>query len=381
MQTFVRAIALVLGLLSAGIDRTYAAEPIPLIDAYSRADQDINLNEIIAMMDRAGISRLILGARGKRHIRGVIQAAKAHPNRITASAKIKTKFFLQNSSEYYKMIEKQSRFPIIGAMSEVTIFYAKKGVARFGNKFSEITIDFNDPRIQAAIKIAKKKEWPLIVFLEFGSAGERYKGLMNGFKEFLRQLAPHPVVLARMGQLTKSAVESLIKGHSNIYFFTAHANPVFMSQYQSRPWTNMFSGHGLAPNWEKLVSSHPKRFILAFENVFREHWQSYYAHQACLWQRALQKLPREAAHAVAHSNAERLWPALTYGKLTTISSKHWKNCGALLSKKIKSASAAKGSNKSPGTKGNLCKYGNMAHCKVACARGFSGACARLKRGR
>lgn len=52
---------------------------------------------------------------------------------------------------------------------------------------------------------------------------------------------------------------------------------------------------------------HPGRFVLGLDNVFAEHWGRLYVAQVALWREALAELPDDAAHAIAHGNAERLW--------------------------------------------------------------------------
>ena len=69
----------------------------------------------------------------------------------------------------------------------------------------------------------------------------------------------------------------------------------------------MFAGRRLKGAWRKLMIDHPDRFILAFDNVFAEHWGDYYLEQIELWRKALETLPEDVAHAIAHKNAERLW--------------------------------------------------------------------------
>jgi len=67
---------------------------------------------------------------------------------------------------------------------------------------------------------------------------------------------------------------------------------------------------------EKLVVSHPNRFILGFDNTRAKLWSDIYIDQIKLWRRALSKLPRDVAEKVAYRNAERLWhlPKITTDK-------------------------------------------------------------------
>ena len=66
--------------------------------------------------------------------------------------------------------------------------------------------------------------------------------------------------------------------------------------------------HGeLKPEWRDLLVHHPDRFMLAFDGVFRWLWLEDYAAEVAEWRAALESLPSDAAHAIGHGNAERLW--------------------------------------------------------------------------
>ena len=69
----------------------------------------------------------------------------------------------------------------------------------------------------------------------------------------------------------------------------------------------MFNGYQLKPDWEKLIISNPDQFVIAFDNVFPEHWGSPYLKAVKYWRAAMARLPEKVAHAIAHKNAERLW--------------------------------------------------------------------------
>jgi len=74
-----------------------------------------------------------------------------------------------------------------------------------------------------------------------------------------------------------------------------------------QPWANLFKGKHLSPEWRDLFIQHPDRFVFALDNVFSEHWTGFYVKQMEYWKSAMEDLPAEVAHLVAHGNAERLW--------------------------------------------------------------------------
>ena len=166
-----------------------------------------------------------------------------------------------------------------------------------------------EPQPTAAIQAARKKGWPIILHIEFASLpGDEsiQKEFMNDFENFLRSQKNHPVALTHLGQLDADQATSLLAKHKNLYLITSHANSLF-TRHSSQPWTEMVDGDQLVPRWRKLVLTYPDRFILAFDNVWQEHWGWFYINQARAWQEVLQSLPPEVAHAVAHKHAEQLW--------------------------------------------------------------------------
>ena len=129
---------------------------------------------------------------------------------------------------------------------------------------------------------------------------------MAELKALLDQHPGHPFGLIHMGQLDASVAAELL---------AAHANPI-VARKSAQPWTDMFVGEDLAPDWAELMQRYPDRFVLAIDNVWPEHWSDLYVQQVTLWRQALARLPDNVAHAVAHGNAERLWklPPATVGQ-------------------------------------------------------------------
>ena len=161
--------------------------------------------------------------------------------------------------------------------------------------------------MQTALKAAVQKGWPFIIHIEFAGAGEERNTYMAAMEAMVRKHPSHPFALIHMGQLQQKEVERLIRNHSNLYFLTSRANSVSAKTASHMPWTNMFKGNVLHPQWKTLILRNPDRFILAFDNVFARNWGKFYLKQIAVWRKALADLPSEVAHAIAHRNAERLW--------------------------------------------------------------------------
>ncbi len=278
-----------------------ADDRIPMIDAHSQIDHLADLNKVIPLMDKAGIARVILTTRGKRRLSDIVALANRHPKRITASIRLKGRKYEQNDPGFQKQLRKRLKNPTFGAMAEALIFHAQKGT-----RAGRVALDFSAPQVRSAFAAADRKRWPFIVHIEFASAGDLYQKYLRSLENFLRRHSGVPIALIHMGQLGVDQVARLIGAHPNVYFLTSHANTI-VRERSRQPWVDLFAGRELAPAWRKLMISHPERFILAFDNVWAEHWGDYYVRQAHLWQDVLSALPPDVAHAIAHKNAERLW--------------------------------------------------------------------------
>ena len=230
--------------------------------------------------------------------------ARNHLDRITPSVRTKSGRFVTNHPKFYKMFRAQLAMAEFGAMAEVLVWHAAKG-----SKAPEIIIDFDQPQIQAALRVALKRNWPFIPHIEFASANAQddYDRFMAGLEGLLRAYPHHPFALTHLGQLSAGEVGRLIAAHGNIHFITSSANP--LKVYNSKqPWMDMFDGgRALSSKWRALVVAHPDRFIFAIDNVWAGDWSHDYAAQVAVWRTALADLPHDVAHAVAHRNAERLW--------------------------------------------------------------------------
>ena len=287
--------------LSFCIPPAYAAE-LYFIDAHSQVDDDIGRDELIRRMTAAGISKSILSSRRQRSAFDMADWAEQSPDKIVASVRVKGKPYSKRSAKYYKKLEKQLNSGRFHAMSEVLLYHAQKG-----DQAGEVIAYPDDPRVTAALAAAKSKGWPLVIHIEFASlSGGMREKFYNKMQTMLQVNPDQPFALNHMGQLDAETVADLLARHNNLYFLTAHCNPLAVKR-SNQPWVNMFQGRHLAPAWQALMIKYPDRFIFALDNVWAEQWRNGYKEQVDLWREALQPLPVEVAQALAHGNAERLW--------------------------------------------------------------------------
>ena len=293
---------LILSLFLVLLSTSAFSAELYFVDAHSQADHNIELENIVELMRKAGVKKTILAARGQRKSRDIANLAEAYPDQIVASVRTKSKHYKRNTNKYYKKLSKQLNSGRFNAMAELLLYHAQKG-----DFAEEVVIYPDDERVKAAFEGAVKNGWPFVLHIEFSSlSGSQRKKYFTTLESFLEQNSDYPVALIHMGQLDVTEVKNLIDKHTNIYFLTSHSNPIAVAR-SNQPWINMFKNDVLAPEWETLIVANSKRFIFALDNVWPEQWQSGYKEQVSLWRKALSKLPPDVANAVAHENAESLW--------------------------------------------------------------------------
>ena len=168
------------------------------------------------------------------------------------------------------------------------------------------TMDPDDPRVGTMMETARQKGFPFIAHVEFGAMGGGKSSYMKKLEAFIAANRDVPVGMIHMGQLKATDAARLLPKHPNLFFITSHCNPVAYND-KKQPWTRMIVGTEFAPEWRELVLANPKRFVLAFDNVFSFQWEESFLPQVEVWRKTLATVPDNVAHALAHGNAERLW--------------------------------------------------------------------------
>lgn len=286
---------------------TYGASNVlPVIDVHSQFDENTPVARVIEYAARAGVTQVLLSARGRVSTSKVLDLGSTYPACVVPSVRTKGRAFDENRSEYYTLLDEQFKEPAFRAMSEILLVHAPKG-----RRAPEVNVAADAPQVREAIRRAVSKGWPVVLHYEFRWLAGAYGSVarakrISELRAMLTQNAQQPYALIHMAQLGASDASELLAAHPNLVFLTSHANTLVINESR-QPWTHMFVGEELATEWKALILRYPDRFVLTLDNVWPEHWSERYVQQVKLWRKALGKLPAEVAHAVAHGNAERLW--------------------------------------------------------------------------
>ncbi len=259
-----------------------ASNVLPIIDVHSQVDESVPVARVIEYAARAGVTQVLLSARGQMKTAQILDLASAHPACIVPSVRTKGHAFDENRPGYYTLLDEQFKEPAFRAISEILLVHAPKG-----KRAPEVSVAANTPQVKEAIQRAIAKGWPIVLHYEFRWLTSAYDTSvrakrMTELKSLLSQHPQQQFALIHMAQLDASDAADLLAAHPNLVFLTSHANPLMVNESR-QPWTNMFADGELAPDWKALLLRHPDRFVLAFDNVWSEHWSEKYVQQADIW--------------------------------------------------------------------------------------------------
>ncbi|MDH5547005.1 MAG: amidohydrolase [Gammaproteobacteria bacterium] len=303
-----------------------AWDDIYFVDAHSQFDANVTHDIMLDRMVNNQVKATILATRGpsalnerQKSLFDFTQLAAGSSVEILPALRSKSSLYFDGTDSeadvlaYKDFLEKQLIYPNNNGYS---IPYRATGeVLNYHQSKSEdiplVIKSLFSPYVQETLNIAKNKNWPFIVHLEFGAmTKEEFLHYRDELEKLLDDNPTHNFILIHMAQLDLAQTLRMLMRHDNVYFLTSHADPLAAATIF--PWTNLFEpdgngGYRLQRPWQNAFNHHSDRFIFALDNVFVVHWQNQYNEKIKYWRTALSQLKYQAAHNIAHCNAERLW--------------------------------------------------------------------------
>jgi predicted TIM-barrel fold metal-dependent hydrolase len=291
------------------------SKDIPIFDAHNQMDEGLKTEEIISLLDAAGVQRTFFAARYPWHDTFVLEAAERYPKRILPIIRTKgDERFESNEGLLKQHLAESVKDPRYFGMAELLVFHAFK--PRLNER--ERKIFLNDKKVNLIIDFLQNKNWPLILHMEMASAGVSRQTYMVQLERFLNDHPNLPVVMIHMAQLDTPDVERLIQAHPNLYFMTGHVGYLTSvsdngkDKFGRQPWTPIFMDGELLDPWRDLFIRYPDKFVYASDAMIVDQWRTIYVKHVHTWRHAFRELPPEVAHKIAHQNAERLWHLEAY---------------------------------------------------------------------
>ena len=281
-----------------------SSEELFLIDAHSQVPSLNDSKKVISILDKAGVRKIILSNRREFHYEKLLKLSDSYPNRIFPAIKLKGNLWRSEKDDFRVKIKHQIKSNRYIAFGEVLLYHASKGID--GGKAPEYNISTQSKNFRFILENARKKGWPVPIHVEFNKV-EDFKERMEELEYILYHNRDISFPLMHMGQLGIDQVLRLIKENENIYFMLSRSHTIQINT-TNQPWTNLFNGDKIKPEWRDLLIQFPHRFIFAVDAVWSKDWsQSYYINIVQLWRKTLNEFPKYVSNLIAFQNAERLW--------------------------------------------------------------------------
>ena len=282
------------------------AEPDKLlfVDAHSQLPNSQLSDQIINILNKAGIKKVILTNRDLAKNKDILSLSDKYPNRVFPIIKTKGKpWRTDDYNKFTKTIERKLKKGKYYGLGEALLFHAAKG--KYGLKAPEVNVSSSSDQFIYLLGKAKDRNWPLIIHIEFRSVNN-YSKRMKELESILNNNKDISFPLIHMGQLDIDVVSRLIEKHKNVYFMLSRAHMI-KGKNTRQPWTNLFSNRKIKDRWKQLLIKYPDRFIFCIDAVWPRNWSKHYVKRVNLWRKALKELPQSVVEQIAYKNAERLW--------------------------------------------------------------------------
>jgi hypothetical protein len=279
----------------------------PIIDAHSQIDCETTADLVSQKLRESEIRYSLIGARpcAKNLFRGQYNLDKLknlEPDRVgqLASTKLGNKTF--------DTMHWQSNS--VG-VAEIIFQHNALDVRDF--KFEGYSRPIKGDKL---IKEVKSKGAPVIIHIELKDFPEKREETLKDLSDELSKDPAHPILLIHMGQFDVDLAKDFLNRHKNLYFLMSMTTPVRLipaaigrdqGQISQQGWESLFTKNRWREDWRALIQKYPDNFILAFDNVFKRHWESNHIKQAKFWRKALNDLDDKTARKIACENASHLW--------------------------------------------------------------------------
>jgi len=209
-----------------------------IINTHSQYDDQIPIEEIVGILNKSGITKIILSNRGKVSNKDVLLAAQQYPDLIYPAIRTKTGAYLrQDKRKWRKYIKKTVRSGKFVGFQELLLYHAPK-TSKKGKKLApEVFVRVDDQRIKTVIDAARDNGWPVPLHYEFRAVNNKRKdAFFAQMRAILDKYPKQAFTLMHMGQLDPGEVRAFLDRHTNLYFhLSMTANVYRRSQYPWRP--------------------------------------------------------------------------------------------------------------------------------------------------
>jgi len=294
---------------AAGVTADAAARKVrpTRVDAHGHTVRGLTPDRVIALMDHAGISHMVLMARG-RNDRLTAEIHQAYPNRILPFVSSMYPAWHRQDERMLAYAEKQLRTGRFKGVGEVMLRY-------FGihaKNEPTINVPADSPFMRRLADIVEHHDAVMIVHMEPEPEAVRYLENLLRYNKRLKLVWAHCGTVARVAEKTigHADIGSLMERHPNLYTDIAGVQPETVAPAGGMRRPPITNNQGvLLSRFKELLERHSDRVLFGLDTPWKECWAEEPFRR---WTRWADKVVAQLADAamgerIMHGNAERLF--------------------------------------------------------------------------
>lgn len=286
----------------------YSGVTATRIDTHGHTVSGLSPERVIALMDHAGISHMVLMARGRRNDALTTAIYRHNPQRILPFVSSMYPGWHRQDIRVLDRAERLLNTGIFRGVGEVMLRY-------FGipsKDEPEINVPADSPFIKRLADIVVDHDAVMLVHMEPEHEAIRSLENLLNYKKNLKLIWAHCGTVARIKQSTTGHYDigKLMDRHPNLYTDIAGVQPMSLAPLGGlrRPPITDDEGN-LYPDFKRLLDRHSGRVLFGLDTPWIECWNEASFKQWVRWaDRVVDQLEDSgAAEKIMHKNATRLF--------------------------------------------------------------------------
>lgn len=278
------------------------------IDAHGHTVSGLTADKVISLMDKAGISHMVLMARGLKNDSLTTEIYRQYPQRILPFVSAMYPAWHRQDDRMLSYAEKQLKSGIFKGVGEVMLRYY--GIP--SKNEPEVNVPADSRFIKKLSDIVENYNAILLVHMEPESEAIRSLENLLNYNKKIRLIWAHTGTVARekLKIIGHYDIATLMDKHSNLYTDIAGVQPMSLAPSGGlrRPEIADESGK-LFPRFRELLEKHSDRVLFGLDTPYEECWAEKPFTKWVEWADKVvaQFEDSKIAERIMHKNAEKLF--------------------------------------------------------------------------
>jgi predicted TIM-barrel fold metal-dependent hydrolase len=278
------------------------------VDAHGHTVSGLTADRVISLMDKAGISHMVLMAMGWRNDPLTTEIYKQYPQRILPFVSAMYPAWHRQDQRVLSYAEKQLRTGIFKGVGEVMLRYY--GIP--SKNEPEVNVPADSRFIKRLSDIVENHNAVMLVHMEPEPDAIRSLENLLNYNKKLRLIWAHSGTVARERLKTVGHfdIAALMDRHPNLYTDISGVQPMSLAPSGGLRRPAIADANGkLFPRFKELLERHSDRVLFGLDTPWEECWAEEPFIRWVDWaDKVVAQLENpEAAERIMHENAEKLF--------------------------------------------------------------------------